>query len=96
MLKTLTSCGIIITFVFGIWFIDERYISAKELSNEKQKIYLKMNVSEYRTLTEQYYNYKKIVKENPNDVNLKSQFDEIIKDRDKVKEKIDNFMENGK
>ena len=96
MLKTLTSCGIIITFVFGIWFIDERYISAKELSNEKQKIYLKMNVSEYRTLTEQYYNYKKIVKENPNDVNLKSQFDEIIKDRDKVKEKIDKFMENGK
>ena len=96
MLKTLTSCGVILTFVFGIWFIDERYISAKELSQEKQKIYLKMNINEYRTLTEQFYNYKRIVKENPNDPSLKNQFDEIKKDRDNVKDKIDKFMENGK
>ena len=96
MLKTLTACSVILTFIFGIWFIDERYISAEELKTEKQKIYLKMNVGEYRTLTEQYYKYKRIIKENPNDVDLRNEFNDIIKDRDDVKNKIDKYIESGK
>ena len=96
MLKILTSCGIILTFIFGVWLIDDRYISADELSKEKCKIYLKMNVSDYRALTTQYYDYKKLLKENPNDPDLKESFENIKKERDDLKKKIDLEIENGK
>lgn len=96
ILKILGSIGIILTFVFGVWIVDERYVTAKELSQEKVKIYLKMDVSDYRALTSQYYDYKKLVRENPDDKDLKESFNKIEKERDTLKQKIDSCLENGK
>ena len=31
ILKTLGSAALIITFITGIWFIDDRYVDAKEI-----------------------------------------------------------------
>lgn len=93
-LKILTSCGIILTFMFGIFIIDVCYISAEELNQEKKKIYLKMNISEYQT--KQYYECEKIMKENLIDKKLKEEFDEIKSERSKLKEKINSLLENRK
>jgi hypothetical protein len=95
-LKILSACGVILTFMFGIFIIDDRYISAAELNQEKRKIYLKMNTDDYRESTKQYYEYKKLIKENPNDKDLQEGFDEIKIERSKLKDKIDLLLENGK
>lgn len=94
-LKILSSCGIILTFIFGIWFADDRYISAKELNQEKKQIYIKMNMSDYRALTKQYYEYRKLIKENMDDSTLRDEFNDIKKERIKLKEKIDLLLEGG-
>jgi len=52
ILKILGSVGVVLTFVFGIWLIDDRYISCEELTQEKRKIYLKMDMSDYREVTQ--------------------------------------------
>jgi len=96
ILKILGACGIIITFVFGVWFVDDRYISAEEMSQEKRKIYLKMNTSDYRAATKQFYEYQKLTEQNPDDINLKNSFEEIKTERSKLKDKVDLLLENGK
>jgi len=95
-LKILSACGIIFTFIFAIWFVDDRYISAEEMSQEKKKIYLKITIGEYRILTKQYYDYVGLVKANPESKELKDGLKGIKTERDKIKTKIDNMLENGK
>ena len=65
ILKTLASAGLILTFITGIWFIDDRYVDAKDLNNLKDQINLRIDTYEYRELTKQYYELKKLVRENP-------------------------------
>jgi len=38
ILKTLASAGLILTFITGIWFIDDRYVDAKDLNNLKDQL----------------------------------------------------------
>ena len=65
ILKTLASAGLILTFITGIWFIDDRYVDAKEIKDIKEQINLRIDTYEYRELTKQYYELKKLVRENP-------------------------------
>jgi hypothetical protein len=93
ILKTLASAGLILTFITGIWFIDDRYVDAKDLNNLKEQIYLRMDITEYRELTKQYYELKKLVRENPDSQELKDQLKEVEKERTELKKKIDAKVE---
>ena len=97
---------LVISMITGIWLTDDRYTSATELKQSeksvymameqsKQKIYLKMDMQEYRYLTEQYYKYKKLVSENPNNRELRKQLEAIERERRAVKDRIDKSLRNG-
>ena len=93
ILRTLTSIVLIITFITGIWFIDDRYVDAKELKSQKEQIYLRIDTYEYRELTKQYYELKKLIRENPESIELKEQLKEVEKERTELKKKIDAKLE---
>ena len=93
ILKTLASAGLILTFITGIWFIDDRYVDAKDLNNLKDQINLRIDTYEYRELTKQYYELKKLVRENPDSQELKDQLKEVEKERTELKKKIDAKVE---
>ena len=93
ILRTLTSIVLIITFITGIWFIDDRYVDAKELKSQKEQIYLRIDTYEYRELTKQYYELKKLIRENPESIELKEQLKEVEKEREELKKKIDSKLD---
>ena len=89
ILKTLASAALIITFITGVWFIDDRYVDAKEIKDIKEQINLRIDTYEYRELTKQYYELKKLVRENPESIELK----EVEKERAELKKRIDAKLE---
>ena len=91
--RTLGSVALIITFITGIWFIDDRYVDAKEVQSIKEQIYLRIDTNEYRELTKQYYELKKLVRENPESIELKEQLREVEKERAELKKRIDAKLE---
>ena len=93
ILRILGSTALIITFITGIWFIDDRYVDAKEVQSIKEQIYLRIDTNEYRELTKQYYELKKLVRENPESIELKEQLKEVEKERAELKKKIDAKLE---
>ena len=93
ILKTLGSAALIITFITGIWFIDDRYVDAEEAQTLKQQINLRIDTYEYRELTKQYYELKKLVRENPESIELKEQLKEVEKERADLKKRIDAKLE---
>ncbi len=80
ILRILGSAALILTLITGIWFVDDRYVNAKDLNNLKEQIYLRIDTNEYRELTKQYYELKKLVRENPDSEELKEQLIEIKKE----------------
>jgi len=93
LLRTLGSAALIITFITGIWFIDDRYVDAKEIKDIKEQINLRIDTYEYRELTKQYYELKKLVRENPDSEELKEQLKEVEKERAELKKRIDAKLE---
>ena len=93
ILKTLGSAALIITFITGIWFIDDRYVDAKDLNNLKEQINLRIDTYEYRELTKQYYELKKLIRENPDSEELKDQLKEVEEERKEIRKRIDNKLE---
>jgi hypothetical protein len=93
ILRILGSTALIITFITGIWFIDDRYVDAKEVQSIKEQIYLRIDTNEYRELTKQYYELKKLVRENPESIELKEQLREVEKERAELKKSIDAKLE---
>tara|TARA_R100000656_G_scaffold20580_1_gene18419 strand:+ start:58 stop:345 length:288 start_codon:yes stop_codon:yes gene_type:complete len=91
--RTLGSIALIITFITGVWFIDDRYVDAKELKTQKEQINLRIDTYEYRELTKQYYELKKLVRENPESIELKEQLKEIEKERTELKKRIDDKLD---
>ena len=93
ILRTLGSAALIITFITGVWFIDDRYVDAKEVQSIKEQIYLRIDTNEYRELTKQYYELKKLIRENPESIELKEQLKEVEKERADLKKRIDAKLE---
>jgi|TARA_B100001079_G_scaffold268619_1_gene279353 ubiquinone/menaquinone biosynthesis C-methylase UbiE len=94
-MKALGSAALVITFITGVWLIDDRYVDAKEQQTMKQQIYLRIDTYEYRELTKQYYELKKLVRENPDSEELVEQLEEVKLERAELKERIDNMLDNG-
>ncbi|MDP7366811.1 MAG: hypothetical protein QGH83_06090 [Candidatus Pacebacteria bacterium] len=95
VMKALGSAALVITFITGVWLIDDRYVDAKEQQTMKQQIYLRIDTYEYRELTKQYYELKKLVRENPDSEELVEQLEEVKLERAELKERIDNMLDNG-
>jgi len=95
IIRIITGIVLVISLISGVWLFDDRYVSAGEMSDMKSKIYLRMDTDEYRALTKQYYEYKKILRENPGDINLHEQIEEIKKELEKLKARIDEALRNG-
>ena len=93
ILRILGGTALILTLITGIWFVDDRYVNAKDLNNLKEQIYLRIDTNEYRELTKQYYELKKLVRENPDSEELKEQLKEIKKEREELKKRIDDKLE---
>ena len=100
ILKFLGTIGIVFSFIFGVWFVDDRFISATELTAEKDKvcvqiamekkaIYLQMDINAHRMLMKQYYDFKRIIRENPNDLEAKKTLNDIKLEMDDLQIKID-------
>ena len=82
----------VISLFSGVWLIDDRYVSASELKQVKKEIYLRLDTSEYQMLTEQYYKLKLLIKQHPEDGILREQFEQVCKDRARIKKSIDNAL----
>ena len=95
VMKALGSAALVITFITGVWLIDDRYVDAKEQQTMKQQIYIRIDTYEYRELTKQYYELKKLVRENPDSEELVEQLEEVKLERAELKERIDNMLDNG-
>lgn len=96
IVKIISGVVILFSLVSGIWLMEDRYVNASELEKAKEKIYLRMDLQEYRELTKQYYDYRRLVNENPSDINLREQLNKIECERDKIKKDIDKALKNGK
>ncbi len=96
IIKILSGAALVITFITGIWLIDERYVDAQEQQTMKEQIYLRIDTYEYRELTKQYYELKKLVRENPNSEELKEQLQEVKEERKEIKKRINNMLDNRK
>ncbi len=96
IIKILSGAALVITFITGIWFIDDRYVDAQEQQTMKDQIYLRIDTYEYRELTKQYYELKKLVRENPNSEELKEQLQEVKEERKEIKKRINNMLDNRK
>ena len=82
----------VISLFSGVWLIDDRYVSASELKQVKKEIYLRLDTSEYQMLTEQYYKLKLLIKQHPEDEILREQFEQVCKDRARIKKSIDKAL----
>lgn len=96
IIKILSGAALVITFITGIWLIDDRYVDAQEQQTMKEQIYLRIDTYEYRELTKQYYELKKLVRENPNSEELKEQLQEVKEERKEIKKRINNMLDNRK
>jgi len=65
------------------------------MERTKKDIYMKMDVNEYRILTNEYYKYRELCNRYPNDMELKRQLQNIERERQKVKDRIDRSLRNG-
>lgn len=93
ILRILGSAALILTLITGIWFVDDRYVNAKDLNNLKEQINLRIDTYEYRELTKQYYELKKLIRENPDSEELKDQLKEVEEERKEIRKRIDNKLE---
>jgi len=93
IIRALGGAALILTLITGIWFIDDRYVDAKDLNNLKEQINLRIDTYEYRELTKQYYELKKLIRENPDSEELKDQLKEVEEERKEIRKRIDNKLE---
>ena len=93
IIRALGGTALILTLITGIWFIDDRYVDAKDLNNLKEQINLRIDTYEYRELTKQYYELKKLIRENPDSEELKDLLKEVEEERNEFRKRIDNILE---
>ena len=87
----------------GLWALEDRYVSEQEaassltLFNQKitqdfQQVELRILTIQYDNLTESYYKYKRLIRENPNDTELLQEFEEIKNKRSELKIEINKLL----
>ncbi len=90
---TLGSIATIFAVFVGMWAVDDRYVSAEEMQQSVSQIYLRINLEKKRTLEKEYYEFLRLVAQNPGNENLKKHLAEIKEEKKRLEEKIDEALE---
>jgi len=96
----LITMGIILGLVSSLFGLDSRYARSKELAQMEQQTvqtfqqfkqdYQRDRLQQrYTTLTDQMVNLKILMKKYPSDQDLREDYNNVIREREKVKEQLD-------
>ena len=83
------------TILAGIWAVEDRYVNAQEMQQEVQQIHLRIDVEKKRTLDKEYYEFVKLVAQNPENESLKEELEAIKEERKELRQKIDQRINNA-
>lgn len=97
IIATIIMVGALIS---GVITLDSRYATSADLKKQEfqlvqtlekfQKDMVKDRLAQrYITLTDQLYQYKLLIKKNPNDIELKQDYQKLEQERLDVKRKLD-------
>jgi len=93
---------LVLSLIGGILAFDDRYATCKELARlEQQQVKTFQEFKQdmdrdrieqrYINLTDQAMSLKILMKKYPNDIELKEDYDKVMKERDKTKEQLDKM-----
>lgn len=85
---TLLSIPALAGIIFGVWQFDDRYVSASELEESLNKIYLQIYITEQRILLQNEFEFIKLVEENPGNEELRATLVNIRAEKKIVRERI--------
>ena len=106
--KIISGVVVIFSLLGGVWAFDDRYakeeIVAQNLQQLQQqttqtikqvqlKIQLQFYQMMYDNLTKEMFSYKRLLRENPNDPEIREEYERIIIERNRIKTKINELME---
>lgn len=99
IMKILGVIVILMSLIGGMWSLDSHYTSATEfasgLKQTKQEVYLQMDINLHRQLVIEEFRIRGLLSRDPNNADLKQQLDDVIKEKEKVKDDIDNALRDG-
>lgn len=107
--KLITGFAVILGLLGGVYAIDDRYAKEKTVTQSLQqfqeqtqktykqfqlKVQLQFYQMMYDNLTKEMFTYKRMIRENPNDQDIRDEYDRIVYERNQIKDKINKLMEN--
>jgi len=105
IISAITIGGIVLAFITGILTFDGRYAKISQveagdkqvekrvaltLESFEKQMDKKFEAQRYQSLTDRYYQLKSIVNKNPNDQESKQDLEDVKKERDESKKKLDD------
>ena len=106
--KIISALVLLFSFLGGVWAFDDRYakevvvaqslqqFQQQTLKSNKQfqaKIQIQFYQMTYDNLTKEMFSYKRLMRENPRDLEIKEEYDRIVEERKRTKIKINEFLE---
>ena len=92
---TIGSVATMLAMVAGIWAIDDRYVSAQEMQQSMSQIHLRIDVEKKRTLEREYYEFLKLVAQNPDNEDLKEHLQAINEEKEELEKRRQFAVEQG-
>ena len=92
---TIGSVATVLAVISGIWAMEDRYVSAQEMQQSVSQIHLRIDVEKKRTLEKEYYEFVKLVAQNPDNESLIKELEAIKKEKKELEKKIDQRLEVG-
>jgi len=92
---TIGSFATILAIVSGIWAMEDRYVNAQEMQQSISQVHLRIDVEKKRTLEREYYEFLKLVAQNPENEDLKEHLQAIKEEKEDLERKIDERLENN-
>ena len=92
---TIGSVATVLAIVSGIWAMEDRYVNAQEMQQSISQVHLRIDVEKKRTLEREYYEFLKLVAQNPDNESLIKELEAIKKEKEELEKKIDQRLEGG-
>ena len=92
---TIGSVAAVLAVVSGIWAMEDRYVNAQEMQQSISQVHLRIDVEKKRTLEREYYEFVKLVAQNPDNESLIKELEAIKKEKEELEKKIDQRLEGG-
>jgi guanylate kinase len=92
---TIGSVATVLAVVSGIWAMEDRYVNAQEMQQSISQVHLRIDVEKKRTLEREYYEFLKLVAQNPENEDLKEHLQAIKEEKEGLEKRIDERLENN-